>query len=83
MAKVSTKNIAQAVSQAKRQNMKTLALLGKTGGALKGMCDVEWIVGGFAFSDRVQEAHMAALHIIVEIVEKQLFYADVLQEVYC
>ncbi len=71
-----SKNIVQAVSQAKKQGMKTIALLGKSGGAVKGLCDLEWIVEGFAFSDRVQEAHMAALHLIVEMVEHQLFYAE-------
>ena len=40
---------------------------------MKGMADLEWIVSGFPFSDRIQEAHMAAIHIIIERVESQLF----------
>jgi D-sedoheptulose 7-phosphate isomerase len=34
-------------------------------------------VGGFTYSDRIQEAHMTAIHIIIEIVEKKLFHAAV------
>jgi len=51
-----------------------ITFLGKTGGVLKGMGDYEWIVSGFEYSDRIQEAHMAAIHIIIEMVEKELFF---------
>ena len=66
-------NIVRAVEQAKGQKMQTIAFLGKTGGKLKGLCNLEWIVSGFPYSDRIQEAHMAAIHIIIELVEEQLF----------
>lgn len=68
-----SKNILRAVSAARQAGLVTVAFLGKTGGSLKGLCDLEWIVEGFPFSDRIQEAHMAALHILVEMIEKQLF----------
>ncbi|NGX37900.1 MAG: hypothetical protein K1000chlam2_01068, partial [Chlamydiae bacterium] len=41
---------------------------------LKGLSDLEWLVEGFEYSDRIQEAHMAAIHIIIEMVEKKLFH---------
>ena len=69
-------NLYRAVDVAKEKEMATIAFLGKTGGKLKGVCDLEWSVSGFSFSDRVQEAHMAAIHIIIEMVEKQLFHAQ-------
>jgi D-sedoheptulose 7-phosphate isomerase len=50
-----------------------VSFLGKTGGKLKGQSDLEWIVDGFVYSDRVQEAHMMAIHIIIELIEKELF----------
>jgi len=62
-------NIVEAVRVAKEKNIETIAFLGKTGGVLKGMCDLEIIVAGFPYSDRVQEAHMTAIHIIIEMVE--------------
>ncbi len=66
-------NLLRAVEMAKEKKMETVAFLGKTGGALKGLCDYEWIVKGFKYSDRIQEAHMTAIHIIIEIIEKELF----------
>jgi D-sedoheptulose 7-phosphate isomerase len=66
-------NLYQACLQAKEQGLVTIAFLGKSGGKLKGMADLEWIVSGFSYSDRVQEAHMAAIHIIIEMVEQHLF----------
>ena len=66
-------NLIAAANQAKEQGLYTIAFLGKTGGKMKGLCDLEWIVSGFTYSDRVQEAHMAAIHIIIEMVEQHLF----------
>jgi D-sedoheptulose 7-phosphate isomerase len=69
-------NLIFAAQAAKQKGLKTIAFLGKTGGKLKGICDLEWIVSGFPFSDRIQEAHMAAIHILIEQVEHQLFYNE-------
>lgn len=66
-------NLLRAFSQAKKQGLSTIAFLGKTGGKLKGLADLGWLISGFAFSDRIQEAHMAAIHIIIEMVEEHLF----------
>ena len=67
-------NLIQAVSRAKKQGLQVITFLGKDGGTLKGRGDYEWIVSGFETSDRIQEAHMAAIHIIIERVEEELFY---------
>ncbi len=72
-----SKNLINAVSSAKKLGLKTIAFLGKGGGELKGVCDLEWIVDGFSTSDRIQEAHMAAIHIIIELIEKIIFKEDV------
>ncbi len=69
-------NIVNAFEAAKKRDMKTVAFLGKDGGKLKGNTDLEWIVSGFSYSDRIQEAHMAAIHIIIEALEELLFPAD-------
>lgn len=68
-----SQNLIQAVQMAKDLDLSTIAFLGKDGGKMKGMADLEWTVSGFQFSDRVQEAHMAAIHIIIEAVEAKLF----------
>ncbi len=69
-------NILNAAMRAKEMGLKTIAFNGKTGGKLRGICDLEWIVSGFDYSDRIQEAHMAAIHILIEMVEKRLFYSE-------
>src|SRR3990167_2900158 len=66
-------NIALALTAAKALGLGTIAFLGKKGGCIKGQADLEWIVSGFEYSDRIQEAHMAAIHVIIEMVEAQLF----------
>lgn len=70
-----SENLVKALEKGKEMGLQTIAFLGKTGGKMKGMADLEWIVSGFSFSDRIQEAHMAAIHIIIEEVESQLFYS--------
>lgn len=69
-----SENLIKAIEAAQEKGLKTVAFLGKSGGAIKGICDFEWVVEGFAHSDRIQEAHMAAIHIIIEMIENELFY---------
>ncbi len=71
-----SKNLIEAAKMAEEKKAKTVAFLGKEGGVLKGMCDLEWIVKGFTTSDRIQEVHMAAIHIIIEALETKLFYSQ-------
>ena len=66
-------NIIKAFAEAKARRLKTVAFLGKGGGPLRGVADVELIIDGFDTSDRIQEAHMAAIHLIIEQVEILLF----------
>jgi D-sedoheptulose 7-phosphate isomerase len=65
-------NIIRAVKAARLKKMITVGLLGRDGGKMKGLCDFELIVAG-PTSDRIQETHMAILHIIIEGVERVLF----------
>lgn len=65
-------NVIKAVEKAKELGLKTVGLLGKDGGKLKGVCDYEFIIPGKT-SDRVQEIHMMILHIIIEGVERIMF----------
>lgn len=73
-------NIVNAFEAAKKLGMNTIAFLGKNGGKLKNVADIELIVSGFSTSDRIQEAHMAAIHIIIEMVEHQLFSQESFQK---
>lgn len=72
-------NIVQAFHTAEELDMTTVAFLGKGGGKLKDLADFELCIEGFDTSDRIQEAHMTAIHILIERVEKKLFS----EKVYC
>jgi len=68
-----SENLVRAVAAAEEIGMKTASFIGKGGGRLKGACHIEWVVEGFSTSDRIQEAHMAAIHIAIEMAEMLLF----------
>lgn len=67
-------NIIHGLRKAREMGLDTMAFLGKGGGKAKEMADWELIIDGFDTSDRIQEAHMIAIHTIIELVEDILFY---------
>ncbi|MDQ3003556.1 MAG: SIS domain-containing protein [Fibrobacterota bacterium] len=67
-----SKNVIRAVETAKGLGMGTILLLGKTGGKLKGAGTHEIIVASET-TERIQEIHMLALHVLIESVERTLF----------
>jgi D-sedoheptulose 7-phosphate isomerase len=68
-------NVVEALKAAKDKNMIVVSLLGKGGGLLKGLSDLEFLVEGFQYSDRIQEIHMTLMHIVIEACENRLIYA--------
>lgn len=66
-------NIVNAFISAKKLGLKSIAFLGKCGGQLKNVADLELLIEGFSTSDRIQEAHMVAIHIIIEMLEARMF----------
>ncbi len=73
-------NLLKAFDAAKQRGLTTVAFLGKGGGKLKGFADYELIIEGFSTSDRIQEAHMVAIHTIIEMMEYLLETEPALQE---
>ncbi|MDX8430690.1 MAG: SIS domain-containing protein [Candidatus Algichlamydia australiensis] len=67
-----SENLLKALTKAKEMGLVTVAFLGKGGGKMRGLADFELIIDGFTYSDRIQEAHMAAIHILIEMVESHL-----------
>ena len=61
-----------AVSACSTPCRTTASFLGKGGGSLAGVCDLQILVPGET-SDRIQELHMLILHTLVECVEGSLF----------
>lgn len=68
-------NVIRAVEAAKAKGLGTLALLGGTGGKLKGVCDRELVVPS-SVTARIQESHILVGHIFCSIIEKELFGLD-------
>lgn len=66
-----SQNILLAAHAARDARATSIAMLGKAGGKLAGVCDLELIVPGET-SDRIQELHMLLLHWFVEAIEKGL-----------
>lgn len=67
-----SKNIIEAVLQAKKNKLITIGMTGKTGGTLKQYCDY-CITVPSENTPRIQEAHILIGHIICELVEEKLF----------
>jgi len=67
-----SQNVINATKAAQERGLFTILFLGKDGGKLAGQGDIEFIVPAQT-SDRIQELHMAVLHIIIEGVERLLF----------
>jgi D-sedoheptulose 7-phosphate isomerase len=67
-----SKNVILAIEVAKAKGLKTVALLGKDGGAMKSMVDVPVIIKQQA-TDRIQEVHIKIIHSVIEIIEMNIF----------
>jgi D-sedoheptulose 7-phosphate isomerase len=66
-----SKNIRRAIDEARDRKLKTIALLGREGGAAAGVADVDLMVKGDSTA-RIQEAHKFVLHVLCEIFEARL-----------
>lgn len=66
-----SKNILEAVKQAKTMGIKTIAVTGDNGGQLAGACDIAMIAAS-SKTARIQEAHLCIFHSICELVENTL-----------
>lgn len=62
------RNLQLALTTARRRGLKTVALLGRDGGALRGQADYEIIVEG-RDTERIQEAQLVIVHILLQAVE--------------
>lgn len=65
-------NQIEAAQAARRKGMKVIGILGKDGGTLARLCDYPIIVKSES-TPRIQESHILIIHIICELVERDLF----------
>ena len=67
-----SENVITAFEAAKKKGMKTIALLGRDGGKMKGIADLAIIIPAQT-SDRIQEMHIKLIHTVIETVERAIF----------
>lgn len=66
-----SKNVLEAIRKARSMGIRTVGLLGGSGGQLKDECDIAIVVDS-KDTARVQESHITVAHIICGIVENEL-----------
>ncbi len=66
-----SRNLIKAISAVGHTNCKTIALLGKDGGAVKSMVSQSLIVPSNVTA-RIQESHITMIHIICELTEEAM-----------
>ena len=65
-------NILKAIEAAHAKGMKTIVLTGKDGGKMADLADIEIRVPHFGYADRIQEIHIKIIHIIIQLIEKEM-----------
>jgi len=65
-------NMIEAIKKAKEKGLKTISLLGKDGGKIKGMADLDIIVNSYETA-RIQEGHQTIYHVLADLVTKEFF----------
>ncbi|CAQ85348.1 MULTISPECIES: D-sedoheptulose 7-phosphate isomerase [Photorhabdus] len=68
-------NIIKAIEAARLKGMKVITLTGKDGGKMAGTADVEIRVPHFGYADRIQEIHIKVIHILIQLIEKEMIKA--------
>lgn len=69
-----SRNVIRAVDAARASEMHVLGLLGRDGGALRGLCDVPIVVPSQTTA-RIQEAHIFIGHSLCALIEEALGFA--------
>jgi D-sedoheptulose 7-phosphate isomerase len=65
-------NVLAALVRAKEFGCRTIALLGRDGGSIRGRVDIPVIVPS-QDTPRIQEGHATIIHIVCDLVERRLF----------
>ena len=67
-----SENVEKAMRAAREKGCRTIGLLGRDGGRLAALCDVELTVPA-QDTPHIQEAHLVIIHILCALVEQALF----------
>ena len=67
-----SKNVINAINEAKRKGMVVIGLTGKTGGEMANLCDVEIRAPHSEYADRAQEIHIKVIHSLIGYIENNI-----------
>lgn len=65
-------NVVEAARAAKERGMHVIALTGRAGSAITELADLSIVTPAGRWADRVQELHIKVIHILIELVEREL-----------
>ena len=65
-------NIVAAAREAKARGMQVVALTGRAGSPIAEIADVAVVTPAGRWADRVQELHIKVIHILIELIEREL-----------
>ena len=68
-----SRNVVMAAEKARAQGVKVIALTGHPEMPLGALADIEICTPAGRFADRVQELHIKVVHILIELIERELF----------
>jgi D-sedoheptulose 7-phosphate isomerase len=68
-----SRNVVAAAEAAKAQGLHVIALTGRANSRLGALADIDICTPAGRFADRVQELHIKIVHILIEMVERELF----------
>lgn len=71
----SSSNVVKGLEEARNKKTVTIGLTGQRGGTIKNLCDVCLMVPAET-TDRIQECHEVAVHILADLIEKEIFQAN-------
>ncbi len=67
-----SKNVVAAAKQARELGVKVVALTGRPDTPITALADIAIVTPGGKYADRVQELHIKVIHILIELVEREL-----------
>lgn len=67
-----SKNIVAAAKAAKAKGVTVVALTGKSGSPITELADISVVTPAGRWADRVQELHIKVIHILIELIEREL-----------
>ena len=67
-----SKNVVAAAKKARELGVKVIALTGRPDTPITALADISIVTPGGKYADRVQELHIKVIHILIELVEREL-----------